>query len=428
MRFFERPYSRIYRLVSGDNILHIDPRAIHAHLTVTLSTSVLMWGYAVCAFLTIDSPVPCIVGFTCSFLHLLSPLLFRGTGNLLFVTLFMLTTGIIHQGTYSFFTGGFFSPILIWYGIIPMLAGVIEGYKSIIISSSLVGTIALSFLYLELEGYEFPYLISDAGMLASQAMIVFGWIGLSTLIIFHYVKTTSNYEYRLRKETDKVQGLLQTLLHDISNRVQSVGLANFHLKKAAPEREKNEHFQSIDSNISSLNRVIHSVRKMTITELGNRRLKLVPCPLAQPVSAAIFLLNDRLKQKKIEVVCRELELEVLCDPYIFENQVLVNIISNCIKFSHEGSVIEIHANKKDALHANLYIRDHGIGIPEHILAHLFNPNFPTSRLGTQSEKGSGLGMTIAKTMCEKMGCELEIASSTEGPNKGTLFTITLKIA
>lgn len=428
MIVLERLYYKIYGLVAGDTILHIDPRAIHTHLVVTLSTSVLMWAYALCAILTIDSPVPAVVGVACSLAHLLSPLLFRGTGNLLFVTMFTLMAGVIHQATYSFFTGGFRSPVLIWFGLIPMLAGLIEGYKSVIATAFIVGTIALSFLYLELEGFDFPYLITDAGMMTSQALLVFGWIALSTIVVFNYVRMTNNYEYRLRKETDKVQGLLQTLLHDISNRVQSVGLANFHLKKIYPDREQNEHSQNIDSNITSLNNVIHSVRKMTLTELDNRRLRLSSCSLSQPVAAAVFLLNDKIQQKKISVTTRELEKDVCCDPYILENQVIVNILSNCIKFSHEGSQIEVYASKKDDMHVNLFIRDYGIGIPEHILAHLFNPNFPTSRLGTHSEKGSGLGMTIAKTMVEKMSGDLQIVSSTEGPDKGTLFTITLMSA
>src|SRR5690606_26458780 len=108
------------------------------------------WGYGFLAYFTISSPIPWIVGFLCSFIHLLSPILFRVTKNTFLITNIALMAGVTHQGTYTYYTGGFMSHILIWYGLIPVLGGLVAGPRGGILWFFITTFISLCFFILHL--------------------------------------------------------------------------------------------------------------------------------------------------------------------------------------------------------------------------------------------------------------------------------------
>lgn len=82
---------------------------------ITLLTAPLMWAYAFLAYHTIASPWPMRVGFAASIIHLLAPLLLRLRMRPGAISFFTLGSGLAHQATFSFFTGGFSSPIIVWF-------------------------------------------------------------------------------------------------------------------------------------------------------------------------------------------------------------------------------------------------------------------------------------------------------------------------
>ena len=431
MRFLKQLYLRIYRYITrreGDEGA-LDKRSVHVHLMATLSTSILMWSYTLCAIFTIDSPIPGIVGAVCSTIHLGSPLLFRFTNNLFVVTMVMLCAGFVHQGVYAFFTGGFSSHILIWYGIIPMLAGIIEGYRSTLITSICVISIALAMLIMELSGFPFPDLISPTGRMISQALLVFGWIALSSILMFQYLKLTRSYEVKLKNEKDKTQALLQILLHDISNHTQAIQLTAANLRYAEDAQSRERYHDLIEKNLKILGGMIQSVKRMHVIELEKKRMRFSKVSLRNSVANSLFALDDTIKRKKISIKTGKLDYAILGDAQVLENQVLGNIISNSVKFSPENGEIEIYSQPSPTGDCvNLFIKDYGIGIPANILQNLFNPKAETSRPGTNAEKGTGLGMIIAKSMIDKMGGQLDVTSSTEEGHSGTCFSVSLRRA
>lgn len=424
--FFSRAYSFI--LPKDKTLEALDKRharSIQNHLLITLLTSCLMWAYAICALLTIDSPIPGLVGIACSTLHLLSPLLFRYSSNIMLATVLMLAAGFIHQATFSFYSGGFHSSVLIWFGLMPMLAGLIEGLKAALVTGSIACAIALSFFGLELRGFIFPYLISETGMLWARAFLVFGWIGLSTLIITNYSRFTNQYESGILRQKDDTQSLLQILLHDISNKVQALTFQIYYLDQERISQGQSENTQELKSSLKNINSILQSVRKMHLLDVHKKQLHLAPCSLDEIVSTALAQFEVQAKLKSIQIKRSKIPGKVLADKDILENQVLVNLISNAMKFSENGAVIDIYPTMAhDPSFLELNIEDHGIGIPENILKNLFNLNAPTSRTGTAKERGAGLGMLIAKSSLEKMKGAIQVVSQTKKPS-GTKVTLRL---
>ena len=103
------------------------------------------------------------------------------------------------------------------------------------------------------------------------------------------------------------------------------------------------------------------------------------------------------------------------------NSVLRNLISNAIKFTHNGGIIDISA---EAGRNDLFVSvsDTGIGMDETTLDSLFDIVSKKSRPGTNEEEGTGLGLILTKEFIEKNGGEISVNSE---PGKGTTFTFSL---
>lgn len=105
------------------------------------------------------------------------------------------------------------------------------------------------------------------------------------------------------------------------------------------------------------------------------------------------------------------------------NQVLYNLITNAIKFSHPGTVITVSAVRKDD-RVLISVADQGQGIPEDELPLMFQFFSKTSVRPTAGEASTGLGLAIAKRMVEAHGGTIEVKSRA---GEGSIFTFTLPV-
>jgi len=103
------------------------------------------------------------------------------------------------------------------------------------------------------------------------------------------------------------------------------------------------------------------------------------------------------------------------------NSILINLISNGIKFTNRGGEVCISARRKGKS-IEITVKDNGIGMDEDTLFKLFQLNVKKSRPGTENESGTGLGLFITQKYVEKNGGTLDAFSEI---NKGTTFILTL---
>lgn len=146
-----------------------------------------------------------------------------------------------------------------------------------------------------------------------------------------------------------------------------------------------------------------------------------PANIKKLIEQIISVLAESVEKKKItfDINCSE-ELIAVLDKELI-SIVIRNLISNSIKFSVKGKKIIIEA-KRDANVLIFKITDHGMGIPAEMLSQLFKIDEVTTRLGTDGEKGSGMGLILCKDIIKKHSGELEVQSTV---GEGT--TITVKI-
>jgi signal transduction histidine kinase len=427
--FIFKLYTKIFRWTAKERLeaQDLDPGVIHTHLLTVATTGILMWGYAIVAHLYINSPVPTIVGYACAIIHLLSPLLLKISNNKYFISGVLLSTGVVHQATFSYYSGGFNSDVLIWFGIIPMLAGLIAGRYSVIFWSIIVFSITSVFLYLELHpNFQFPNTISAEGRLISHAMIAFGWIFLSLITVYFYILIRDITVERLESSSNKVNTLLRVLCHDLANLLQVVILYSSIAEKAEDVEKKNLSLSKIGKAASGMDDVIQNVKQIYTLDTLENQLELSPVSIRDTLEYACMILEDKLRDKKIEVV-KEIpsELDILVEETSFKHQVVLNILTNAIKFSPKESKIIARAKNIENETIQVEFQDFGIGMPEDIKKGIFDPAIVSTRKGTSGEKGTGFGMSIMNSFVEKYGGSVQVESE-EG--KGTKFIMLFKNA
>ncbi len=422
-------YQRLYLYIASKRIdnLDADQKQIHIHLISTLTTGALMWAYALTAYFFMDIKVAGVVGLLCSIVHGATPFMYRYSNNSFFICHLMLVSGVIHQSTFAFYHGGFESFILIWFAVIPLLAGIISGRKGLVLELFIVTGVALFFLVVYLMGYRLENHLSQTGETIARSLILFGFIFLSSIMVYFYTILKDETESEYIEENKRTESLFRVLVHDFQNPLYIIRNYTKKVARFSEEPTFVKNINKIEKAQNVLIQISESMRRMHDVEKGKLELKKNRFSLLNSIQYVEFLMADSLRIKNIKLIydldiLRDLNLYV--DEQVFNNQVLANIISNAIKFSKEGTTIKIFSF--DHLdYIDLVIQDRGIGIPSSLIDNIFDGGKEISRTGTLGEVGTGFGLAIAKSFMKRFEGEVLVESLTEKEslNHGTKITL-----
>ncbi len=143
--------------------------------------------------------------------------------------------------------------------------------------------------------------------------------------------------------------------------------------------------------------------------------------LHEAVEHVFEILRSRARKKDHQLT-NEISpgIKVMCDTNIL-NSVLINLVNNAIKFTHQHGDIRVNAqNKEDKVF--VCVTDNGIGIPEDHLDSIFHIDSDFKRPGTEEEVGTGLGLILVKEFVELMKGEITVKSK---PDKGSTFCFSV---
>ena len=148
--------------------------------------------------------------------------------------------------------------------------------------------------------------------------------------------------------------------------------------------------------------------------------------IAELTNSVLKSLIDTANQKTIKISIEFPPLVFVFADKEMISTVLRNLISNAIKFTHPGGEIVISAKKKQT-EWMMSIADNGVGIKEEAIDKLFRIDQSYSTMGTQNEKGTGLGLLLCKEFVEKNGGKIWVESEHGGPqgSSGSKFHFTV---
>lgn len=221
--------------------------------------------------------------------------------------------------------------------------------------------------------------------------------------------------------------MLRILCHDVANQFAVASLALEILKKH-PDQDPGRFLPRISAAISNGIGLTNLVREIRRSE--DKAIALQRVSLRAAVGEALLLVEDRARVKNVTVRAEVPDLAVLAEPASLINSVFCNLLTNAIKFSHEGSEIEVTGQEREG-RACVTFRDHGIGMPAAVLALLFDVSKSHSRVGTAGEKGTGFGMPLMQKFVIQFGGQVEVVSrdiKDHPDDHGTEFSVWLNLA
>jgi two-component system sensor histidine kinase/response regulator len=174
--------------------------------------------------------------------------------------------------------------------------------------------------------------------------------------------------------------------------------------------------------------VINDILDLSRIEAGKLPVQCVAFDLDSVLDDLAAVVGEKAREKRLEVlfvVAPEVPRALRGDPVRLQ-QVLVNLVTNAIKFTERGEIlVEGALLERDATHARLRfaVRDTGIGIAARDLARLFDPFTQVDESDTRRHGGAGLGLAICKRLVELMGGE--IGGDSE-PGHGSTFWFTAR--
>ena len=222
---------------------------------------------------------------------------------------------------------------------------------------------------------------------------------------------------------------LSNMSHDIRTPMNAIIGITTLMKNELHEPEKlAEHLGKLESSGQLLLGIINDILDMSRIESGKTTLNIEKMNLPQQVSQLDSIIRQQAGQRRQTfTVSTDLQHEnVLGDPNRL-NQVLINILSNAVKYTPTGGHIrleveELPRNEHYARY-RFVVQDDGIGMSEAFQKTLFDPFTREEKSGINKVQGTGLGMAITKSVVDLMGGSISVESAT---GKGTRFEVVLE--
>lgn len=265
---------------------------------------------------------------------------------------------------------------------------------------------------------------------STNVLVCFAGAGLA--IVFYMVLANRKAENLLVKtvELEKArrhQDLIYSVIaHDLRGPFNSlIGFSNLLHEKFEDfdNAQKKKSIQTIYEASKSLNILLENLLGWSKVQSGIHHINLQQVSLKSLIEESLALSVDNLNGKKIEIQNKiKDECFVRADSYMIST-VIRNLLSNAIKFTSQEGIINISNSEQDGM-VIICVADSGMGIPKEYLKNLFEMNSTFTNYGTDSEKGSGIGLKLCGEFIKANGGDIWVESELE---KGSKFYFTLKM-
>ncbi len=226
---------------------------------------------------------------------------------------------------------------------------------------------------------------------------------------------------------------LFNMSHDIRTPLNAViGYVSMARKHCKPDDTVNEYLNKIDMAGNNLLTVVNQVLEMSRIESGNVEIVPIQVNLLDNFKSLEAVVGSLAAKKNIELISNIGKVE---NPLVMTDmgrldQILMNILGNAIKYTNDGGQVTYRMEQKGNVDPNtgiyeFVISDTGIGMSEVYLPHIFDAFTREKNTTMSGIQGTGLGMSIVKSLVELMNGEIHVDSK---ENVGTTVTICIPMA
>lgn len=200
------------------------------------------------------------------------------------------------------------------------------------------------------------------------------------------------------------------------------------LLKTPLDGQQREYITTLKSSAESLLTIINDILDFSKIEAGKMAVEEVAFSPARLVQGVVALFQARALEKNLQLTLNlpaSLPPALLGDPTRIR-QILLNLVDNAIKFTHEGEVV-LHATFEtagDRVDCQFSVRDSGIGMSAETQTRLFQAFSQADTSTTRRYGGTGLGLAVSHQLAGLMGGRLSVDST---PDAGSCFTLALTL-
>ena len=269
----------------------------------------------------------------------------------------------------------------------------------------------------------------------SRIVMVVLIVSMSAVFAAFVMRLRANEKIRLEmvkmEEASRAKStFLFNMSHDIRTPMNAIiGFTGLALKNLDNLEQMENYLTKIMASSQHLLSLINDVLDMSRIESGKMAIEVKECSLPETLQDLNTIIQGQVQEKNMELQMSVNDVRdenVYCDKLRL-NQVLLNLISNALKFTPAGGKLFITLEqKKDAPEGHgtyeIRVRDTGIGMSPEFVKKVFEPFERENTSTVSSIQGTGLGMAITKNIIDMMGGTIEVHSS---PGQGTEFVVTL---
>ncbi|MDN3638695.1 PAS domain S-box protein [Simiduia curdlanivorans] len=230
----------------------------------------------------------------------------------------------------------------------------------------------------------------------------------------------------LAEQAVKVKSeFLAMMSHEIRTPINGV-MGMLHLLKRTHLDQGQKHYLDISlKSAHALLSTINDVLDFSKVDAGKLELSNETFDLTETLDGVIQMSALSAEEKGLSLVldCRELDPVLVSGDQDRLRQILLNLISNAVKFTERGSVVVKAIMRMGDNTLTVSVSDTGIGMDESAMQALFQPFSQVDSSSTRRFEGTGLGLVIAQKLCELMGGHISVESKL---NEGSIFTFHVK--
>lgn len=253
-------------------------------------------------------------------------------------------------------------------------------------------------------------------------------------IIINYVRNNARYRKALKQAKAKAEDLaitkekfLANMSHEIRTPMNAIAGFTEQIAKGPLTKEQDEQLMMVTKSVEHLLYLINDVLDFTKLQTGKLNLEVIGFKPNEVVKDVVTFITPLAKEKEISVKC-EVNLDkdfiLLGDPYRLR-QILLNLISNSIKFTEKGSItvrMSTIMKNTDNTRIRMEVIDTGIGMTESQIVKVFN-EFEQAEVSTaRNYGGTGLGLSIVNMLVKLHDGKVELFSTYE---KGTTVIVEI---
>lgn len=259
---------------------------------------------------------------------------------------------------------------------------------------------------------------------------------LFTGIFIVYYKFTRSQVYMLARSREEAlhanmakSEFLASMSHDIRTPMNAiVGMTEIAVRNIGDSMRVEDCLRKIKLSSKHLLGLINDVLDMSKIESGKLTLNIAPMSLRDTMDDIVNIIKPQIKARRqnFDIYINDVMAEDVCCDSVRLNQVLLNLLSNALKFTDEEGRIDIFVWQElsslgdDYIKTHFMVKDNGIGMTKEFQEKVFDSFVREDTDKVHKITGTGLGMAITKSIVDIMGGTIEVESE---PGKGSTFHI-----